>query len=886
MKHRLLPLWLVLLTLAMIMSIVPTLAQNQVIISVVVPEFLIDGFTEDAIAQFESQYPNIKVHIKPAQTTPSFSPQLDVESYLDSINTYVSEGDVLFISSSQFSTEATRAGYLLDLSPLVNSDVAFNADDFYYPVWQSFQWDGAIWGVPAAADVIGLAYDPVRFDTANLPYPDSWFTMDDIDLALRELVTYDDEGAVEIPALIDLSNGLDSTLIALMGGQKVVDDTQLPSVPDYSNPQLVDLLEAWSELQTDGIVPAPGSGFQFAAQAPVFIVQSLFTASPAFGGVGDLSIAPLPGGYVGLTVNGLAVSSGTQYPQEAYEFIKYVSNDPQLSNSFLGVVPARRSLAGIEPESQGAIASLLNPSDEVKALVENYIDFAISPTDTRYGSFLALAIAKVSLEGIDAPTAIQEVEQDVLDRLQVADDRSAEVDVIVATPPPEIILAEGQVALKFGINSFTVNIANQEAWDAAIADFVDNDPEVSDITLQPATIFTGNSLTQMADRYDCFYTTGNIVQNGDPTLLRNIDPLLASDLTMDVNDFVAGTINNMTRENLIYGLPLEIQPETMVYDSLLIEQGGAFPPYAGWTVTDFENILRTLKVDPEDPAPFRSDGFGGGTYLYNLIAAYGGAPLDYRTQPLSINFTDPTSVEAIRQVLDLAKDGYIDYTEQLDFTGAALAGNDTPVPLFTQYINAFSFDALNVEIDTETASGQQVPIAFPRGNTFSAVNYDMVGLYISSKSDFAEPCYRFISAMSSNPNIPVAMPARMSVINDPTLATVQNPQSVALYHELADILAEPNTIPIPTGFANSVEGTGDTLLILWLARAFDRYVLEDADLEVELEDAQLYSQSYRECAALIPPFDPEVDQSIAYFGKFFDCVDQVDPSMGELLPDF
>jgi hypothetical protein len=42
-----------------------------------------------------------------------------------------------------------------------------------------------------------------------------------------------------------------------------------------------------------------------------------------------------------------------------------------------------------------------------------------------------------------------------------------------------------------------------------------------------------------------------------------------------------------------------------------------------------------------------------------LIAAYGGLPIDYRTTPATLNFTDPATISAIQQVLDLAKNGYI-----------------------------------------------------------------------------------------------------------------------------------------------------------------------------------------------------------------------------------
>jgi len=882
MKHRFITIFV--LSMLLIIGLVPSTAQETVTISVAVPEFLIDGFPDEAIARFESQYPNIRVNVKIAEQSPQFIATGEVESFLDNMEAYASEADVLLVSSpGQVNTEVTRAGIFLDLSPLILSDTDFNVDDFYFPVWQSFQWDGGIWGVPMVADVVGIAYQPDIFDQNGLPYPDSWVSPADVDVALRELTTYDNEGNVQTPAIVDLSGSLNMMFYALSGGQRVVDDLQFPSVPDYSYPVYEELVQLWADLRTDGIVPAFGEGFQYLQDAPVLLVPAIFASAPGIG-IDNLQVTTLPGNYLGVSTNGLAVSSGTQYPQEAYEFVKFVSQDPQLSNAFLGVVPARRSLQGVDEGEEGTIGSLLNPSDEIIALVNEYIDFAIAPNELRYSEFMEVAVGKVVSDDIDPATALQETEQEVLDRLAIADERGENQSIIVATPPPDIVINEGEVALSFGISGFTANIPNEEAWNTAIDDFVSANPDVVNVDLVGATIFSGNSLADMSEQYDCFYTTGNIVQSGDISLLLNISPLISSDPNVDPSDFVGGVLNQVTRDGQVYGLPLDVQPQSMVYDTNRINQGGAFPPFAGWTVTDFENILRTLKVDPEDPAPFDPEDFTGGAYLTNLIAAYGGLPLDYRTQPITIDFTNPANVEAIRQVLDLAKEGYIEYQELANFTGAGgFGGDDESNALYTQLlINIPGIGGGN----EEDPNNPQVPIPFPSGTQYSAVNFDIGGLYVSSSTDFADACYRFISSLSTNPALVTGMPSRRSVINDPQLTTLQSEETVQLYNDLTLKLDDPNTIPIPIGVGGSVESVGDQLLGLWLIRAFDRYVLEDADLEAELEEAQLLSENYRDCAAAVPAYDPAVDQALTYFGQFFDCAIQVDPTLEGVLPDF
>lgn len=870
--------------LVLTVGIIPATAQEMVTISVAIPEFLFDGFSEDAVAQFEAQHPNIRVNMKIAQQNPSFSVLGDVDAYLDSFEAYASEADVLLISSrGQMTTEISRAGILLDMSPLVLSDPDFRVEDFYFPVWQAFQWDGGIWGVPVSADVVGLAYRTDIFDQNNLPYPDSWFSPADMDTALRELAVVDDNGDIEIPGLLDVAGSFDMMMYALSGGQRTVDDMQFPSAPDYSNPQFAELVQLWADLQDDGIIPPYGQGFEYLESAPVILVPSLFTSFGALNS-DNISISTLPGGYVGLSTDGFAISAGTQYPQEAYEFIRFASQDPQLSNAFLGVVPARRSLQGLSGGEEGIINSVLNPSDKALDLVNTYIDFAIAPSDLRYSAFLEVAVSKIVIDGIEPTTAVQEIEQDIYDRLQVADDRAIDQSIIVATPPPDIVINDGQIALSFGISGFTANIPNEEEWNTAIADFISANPDIANIDLKGATFFSGNSLTDLSEQYDCFYTTGSVVQSGDVSLLLNISPLIASDPNVDTFDFVNGVLDQFSRDDQLYGLPLDIQPQSMVYNTDLINQGGAFPPYAGWTVTDFENILRTLKVDPEDPAPFGTQSMDGGAYLANLIAAYGGLPIDYRTQPITVDYTNPASVEAIRQVLDLAKDGYLDYQELAVF-GPPSSPSDDAYALYTQSLNAFTggFNAGDTEDD---ANNPQVAIPFPAGTQSSAVNFDVGGLYISSSSDFADACYRFMSSISTNPSLVTAMPARRSVISSPQLSSLQSPETVQLYSDIMFKLDDPSVIPIPTGFGSNIEGVGDSLVGLWLVRAYDRYVLEDADLDAELEEAQLLSQNYLECAAQVPPYDPAIDEALAYFGKFFDCAIQIDPSLDGVLPSF
>ena len=117
----------------------------------------------------------------------------------------------------------------------------------------------------------------------------------------------------------------------------------------------------------------------------------------------------------------------------------------------------------------------------------------------------------------------------------------------------------------------------------------------------------------------------------------------------------------LQKDNHTWAYPLVIQAQTMSYNAQIFQQAGV--PAARKRLDDldqFSDALRPLK-DYLNNEPFVPNDFNGES-LMMLMAAYGGLPIDYRTTPATLNFTDPATVDAIQQVLDLAKNGYIKYS--------------------------------------------------------------------------------------------------------------------------------------------------------------------------------------------------------------------------------
>lgn len=862
----------------LILSVTSSLIQAQdgtVTISLTVPQFFEDVFSDDIIAQFEAENPDIRVHIiNPPGFGVPFSGNEAVEDYLDAVEDYVSSADVVLVDSDALLPEATRAGYFLDLFPLVNTDPGINSADYHGPVWGSFQWDGGMWAIPVAMDATMIFFDQEAFDRANLAYPSATWTMTDYEYTVRELTQFNPDGSTEMPGWINSGGDFGMLFLAAIG-DSILDTATLPNMPYLDNPALEEVLEILAEMYRDGLMDIPEDVDP--QDVPLQLGRVAFNMGGFVFGSAQKEAALLPAGRAGLVLDAYAISSGTQHPEAAYRLVSFLSYSPEavVGNSR----PARLSLQGatLDDVPEFAQRFFSGTSAETEAMIDQGFENGIATGEARFSRYLEDAVSKMVLLGLDARTALDEVELEILDRLAVADSRRDSVQFIVEPPPPPIVLAPGEIRLSFGVSSFITPLPNEDAWEEATLDFVFNDAEVGDIVLD--TTFPGD-LSELTAAYDCFYQDSNAVPSADLSLLRSLDPLMNSDPTFNADDIVGTALMQVQRNNQTWAMPLVIQPSAMRFNPNLFAQAGVFPPVGtGWTVDQFEDAMRTLsRYLPEDDAPYEPREFGN-SYLLILMAAYGGLPFDYRTDPVTLNFTDTATIEAIRSVLDLAKDGYIAYRPLASVGGFDFSfGSDAETALYSEVLNIFSMAANPFIPGVVEDEMPNILTIFPEGSQFAAVSYDVGGAYVSASSQHAEACYRFISHIAQQPDLFTVMPARRSHLDSFEVETAQGAETVTFYRALDSMMRQPNTISVPA-LQLSFEGILKVFETFWLNRAFDRYVLNDADLETELADAELFTQAFLDCQAAVPPFDPTIDEPQTYFTQFAQCAFRIDPSV-------
>jgi ABC-type glycerol-3-phosphate transport system substrate-binding protein len=869
---------LLIFTLVLLVVVLPVQAQSDRVITLGLSEFMRNVPIEEVLEEFEAQNPGVQVQIVyvPPESNFAPSPAVDINEHLDAVQTLAQAADVVLVNQSNLTPEAVQAGYFLNLAPLASADSSLNQSDFLPAAWESFRWANGQWALPAKIEPLMLIYDPAAFDAAGLTYPTGNWTMDDLIIAARTLTQYDESGEVTQPGLV--TYGGEGYLLGSLYGQSLTDEN---GEPNLDAPELQALLDQWVEFSQEsvissfpsqngeGSIPPMGITGSFGLFTGPMEEQSTSTTQP--------EATLLPGGNLGLEVQGIAISRGTLYPQEAYALAKFLTESPRMLNLMQGSRSARDSMTGSDNEPlelEGGMR-LVTPDlpPEIAEAVEDMLPNALPTTALHFGEYVVEAMTAISQNGLDSATALEEAELAAVANLQTAADRQGTSPIVVATPIPEVVLGAGEVSLKFD-SGFTPQAGE---WERLMREFADADPQVGEVVLNSSF----GDVSSQVEQNDCFYLNYNAVPSVDLSLLLSLDPLMSADTDFSTGDVAGNALSQLQRDNRTWAFPFVITPTMLNYHIDLFAQAGVAEPVDGWTTGDFVNALQSLKtVIPEEQIPFTNRSFGDTTLLV-LIAAYGGLPLDFRTDPVTINFTDPTTVEAIRQVLDLAKEDLMEYQQLGGNRGFAIRiDEENTVPIYSDSVTGGRIARFGGPAAADTESPYALT-AFPSG-TYAATAYEIGAGYISATSQNADACYRLFKFLSQHPELFDGMPALRSQFSNATLLASTGQNAVDFYTQYDELMQNPDVVIIPSAFSGGAATSGMNIIRRWLDQAFDEYVLNDADLLAALTDAQTKAQTFQTCVQELPPYDATNPQ--VYQTGLSECATAVDPDAVMMFP--
>jgi ABC-type glycerol-3-phosphate transport system substrate-binding protein len=401
---------------------------------------------------------------------------------------------------------------------------------------------------------------------------------------------------------------------------------------------------------------------------------------------------------------------------------------------------------------------------------------------------------------------------------------------LTAAPPGRITLEFGLGPLFFFSNE-VARLPNEKNWQKVIDSFTSADPQVENINLH---ISNYSDLKSNAESYDCFYLSTNPLPSTfdlENSGLLNLDSFNKTKDALHEKNFIGTSLSQMKYSGKLWGLPTTLSPVVIAYavdlfgnhNSIFGLPDVPLPPIA-LNVSRFEKLLKDIKL----LVPDASD-----SYLLILMAAYGGLPLDYRTTPPKVNFTDAATVKVIKKVLDFSKIDKTMWYFQLYYEQGGGGGDVSDMAAYIiQFDGLSTFPGLYNNGLGNLPTGQ-----------FSTVSYDVGAMYISAKTAYPEACYRWMNTVSKHPELFTGMPAQTSMLDNSRLLASQGARAVSFYKLYSRIANQSATIYIPLRGSLVV----DFPFRQWLDESFDAYVLRNETLEVALQKAQDYAVQYQAC---------------------------------------
>lgn len=325
----------------------------------------------EALAQaFKAEHPDLAIRIVPkrAAALAALGP---------------SDADVFVVSPPL--GPLIQRGALLGLNRWAEAAQPPLRDDLYGCAREAFSRNGELWAMPLGVDPVLMFYNKDLFDARNIPYPKPGWTWEDFVHAAQALRDYR-QGVYGYAA------GLwrqEPWLFILQHGGRVFDDWQRPTRVALDDPRTVEAMQWYSDLvfrldisptlqEASDAFGGPQGLYSGILDGKFAMWPGRFSARlfPARQAKLNWGVTVLPHGERPATladVQGVAISAQTQHPQEAWEWVDFLSH--QVPGR---LAPARRSVAASPAFERQAGA---DAAAVVRAALENALVVPQEPAE-------------------------------------------------------------------------------------------------------------------------------------------------------------------------------------------------------------------------------------------------------------------------------------------------------------------------------------------------------------------------------------------------------------------------------------------------------------------------------------------------------------------------
>lgn len=799
---------------------------------------------EPLINEFHTLHPTMQI---------AFVPLSDSLTGMDDMRELATAADTTVLPVLP---QGAEVHYFLDLGAQLDSDISLDKSAFWPGAFSGCESSGRTVGLPVAVGASLILYDGATFDEAGLSHPAPGWTWDDFRRAADVLAQGPDSqtaryGFVDRALPLVLLGPLTDALL------KSQDSASAAAALAQGISWYVDLVRA-------GAIPVFATD-----EDPVAASELLINARRAamwVGGLGDyarlraelgdqIGIAPYP--VLGpdkssssnrVRATCLVVSAGTAHPQEAWQWVSFLTTRP-IVQAQPDQVPARPSVA----EAIGYWQTLDAPSAAALrySLEHGWYGYITSEPYASIGRALTQAMA----EHGDLEASLAAVPMTATSSSPTA---SGEIPLSVATavgPAGSATVAADVVTIDYFADA---NYHTSTEVVRTLAEAYNRAHPGSYVRLwdsQTAFGTGGYGFRETAEKFDCFPGfSANTLPPNMWELVYDLQPLFEADAdaTALMSDIYPMQLDANRVGGQLYALPAASQPVVMYYNAEYLADLGLEPPEIDWSIAEFWQLANASAKDGRYgfvPIQWGEQG------LEFLLAGEGAQLVDRSVEPPTAKLDDPAMLRVVTKLASMAEGQGI---YPFDDGGArSFEGNSRQ--------RLALLDAGRVAMWTNVAGHRYGGFAPPGGRPYSvgvvpvplgvgplAPSTQAIALFISRHAQNPGACWEWMKFLSTQPGVFLGIPARRSVTESPAYEVAVGPEAAASYRA---VMSQP-TRPLNSDQDLQSGKYESWVVVFWWQDALVD-VFNGAEPAQALRVAQSKAEAYLSCMVAANGDDPE-----------------------------
>ena len=284
---------------------------------------------ERVIDGFEKSNPSIKVKLEFMEG-----------NYYDKLQVQMAGNtapDIMWVQDIRLPAFVSR-GVFMNLSELIRNDGEFNLDDYYPQTLEIYKYQDGLYAIPQNCAPLMFQYNMDMFDAAGIKYPDSnWSWPDFLEIAKRLTGDINGDGRIDQYGFTGGGSIHAMDMLIRQNGGQLLDIEKRTSM--MTTPEAIEAVQFYIDMVRGyRITPRQeetrdNPSWEMYYRGSIGMTQFICPWAPEAIKYQKFrwDVVPVPKGKNRKTVffsDGFAIYKGTEYPKEAWQFLKYLAGEP------------------------------------------------------------------------------------------------------------------------------------------------------------------------------------------------------------------------------------------------------------------------------------------------------------------------------------------------------------------------------------------------------------------------------------------------------------------------------------------------------------------------------------------------------------------------------